>query len=87
MEDVVKVLDTDEGFVPEGPNLPLKRLKEIPDEFKAEEPTGIKVEITFDPIKNHLNVNAGIEEGDELVLMMLRKAYHTWRKRVLDNIQ
>ena len=54
------------------------------EDFTQDE--GLLVKVMFDPVKNHIHVEANVQDGDELVLMMLRKAYEAWKKRVYDNI-
>ena len=54
------------------------------DDFNQED--GLLVKVIYDPKKNHIHVEANVQDGDELVLMMLRKAYEAWKKRVYDNI-
>lgn len=47
---------------------------------------GLIVKVYYDPNKNHIHVEANVQDGDELVLMMLRKAYDAWKKRVFEKI-
>jgi len=47
---------------------------------------GLLVKVMYSPSKNHIHVEANVQDGDELVLMMLRKAYDAWKKRVYDRI-
>jgi hypothetical protein len=50
------------------------------------EDDGLLVKVMYSPSKNHIHVEANVQDGDELVLMMLRKAYDAWKKRVYDKI-
>jgi hypothetical protein len=47
---------------------------------------GLLVKVFYEPSKNHIHVEANIQDGDELVLMMLRKAYDAWKKRVYEKM-
>ena len=47
---------------------------------------GLMVKVFYEPSKNHIHVEANIQDGDELVLMMLRKAYDAWKKRVYEKM-
>lgn len=57
-----------------------------PDPPTFDQKDGLVVKVIYNPSKNHIHVEAEIEDGDELVLMMLKKAYDAWKKRVLENI-
>lgn len=52
----------------------------------TEDTDGLTVKVMYSPSKNHIHVEANVQDGDELVLMMLRKAYDAWKKRVYDKI-
>lgn len=78
LEKVEKIIQ------PEKPNKS-KQFNQPDQSFQLHD-EGLLVKVMYDPIKNHIHVEANVQDGDELVLMMLRKAYDAWKKRVYDNI-
>ncbi len=77
MEKVEKIIEPEDSQ----PN------KIFQPEMSIAEENGLLVKVMYDPNKNHIHVEANVQDGDELVLMMLRKAYEAWKKRVYENME